>query len=222
MKKIIGLELLLILFFTLNGFIQSKSAVHHPLFDYIGVLPLALGIAVVVWKKGRTGFRSAFQLESIPFLFILALLIVSNEPDLSLFDSHLWMVAGSQLFIVAFVEEWVFRGFILQSLMKRGVKIAVIGSSGLFAFTHLLQALNGRSAEELVVQIGYAFLVGVVLSLWVIRHHSLWVPIVFHGMNNTILMRATEEGNVFYTVGLIALLLVFAVLLASKQKRHPL
>ena len=89
-----------------------------------------------------------------------------------------------QIFIVAFIEETVFRGIMLRMLLTKGTFTAVWVSSILFGITHALQLLGGQSLEDTIVQIIYALLVGLVLALLVLDGQSIIVTILFHGLNN--------------------------------------
>lgn len=74
-----------------------------------------------------------------------------------------------QLLIIAFIEETIFRGMMLRMLLTKGVATAVLVSSILFGVTHDLQLLGGQSLEDTILQIIYALLVGLVLSLLIGR-----------------------------------------------------
>lgn len=74
-----------------------------------------------------------------------------------------------QLLIIAFIEETIFRGMMLRMLLTKGVATAVWVSSILFGVTHALQLLGGQSLEDTILQIIYALLVGLVLSLLIGR-----------------------------------------------------
>ena len=51
--KIVGLELLLIFFFTVNGAYVTITMPSSPVLQYIGLLPLAVGICIYFVKKGK-------------------------------------------------------------------------------------------------------------------------------------------------------------------------
>ncbi len=74
-------------------------------------------------------------------------------------------------------EECVFRGGIMRPLLMRGVNpwIAILVSSVVFALVH------GN-----MVQIGYAFIMGLVLAVIYYRTGSLLVTSLCHVLNNTV------------------------------------
>ena len=75
----------------------------------------------------------------------------------------------------AFLEEFFFRGVLLGTLSKFGKPFAIFTSSLLFGLIH------GN-----LVQIPFAFLVGIILSFAVLESGSIWTGIVIHFLNNFI------------------------------------
>ena len=73
------------------------------------------------------------------------------------------------------VEEILFRGLVLRSLLPYGKRFAIVSSAVLFGMFHASP-----------VQTPYAFLVGLVLGYVAVEHHVLWA-IVLHMMNNWLL-----------------------------------
>jgi uncharacterized protein len=79
------------------------------------------------------------------------------------------------LAVVPVVEEFLFRGLLLQRWALRwGVRPALIGSSLLFGCLH-------RNAIGLTM-------FGLVMGLLYLKTRSLWVPIVCHGINNALVV----------------------------------
>lgn len=73
----------------------------------------------------------------------------------------------------ALVEEFLMRGAVLGSVKRYGEDVAVIISAVLFGLMHT----NG-------LQIPFAFMVGLILALAVIKSGSLWTGIAIHFVNN--------------------------------------
>ena len=73
----------------------------------------------------------------------------------------------------AFLEEFFFRGVILGSLVKFGKPFAIFTSAVIFGLIH------GN-----LIQIPFAFLVGLVLAFAVLESGSLWAGILIHFINN--------------------------------------
>lgn len=75
----------------------------------------------------------------------------------------------------ALLEELLFRGAIMGNLLKYGKSFAIFTSAFIFALVH------GN-----LVQIPFAFLVGLVLGAMVIETGSIWTGIAIHFVNNLI------------------------------------
>lgn len=76
-------------------------------------------------------------------------------------------------FVPAIVEEFVFRGVIMNPLRKGGVHFAAIVSAALFALAH------GRPTTAI-----FAFLVGLAIAYAVMISGSMWVGMAIHFFNN--------------------------------------
>ena len=75
--------------------------------------------------------------------------------------------------VPALVEEFAFRGVIMQPLRKFGDKFAIIMTAFLFAFMH------GN-----MMQIPFAFIAGIALGYFSIATGSIWTSVAIHFLNN--------------------------------------
>lgn len=118
----------------------------------------------------------------------------------------------------AFIEEFVFRGIVMQPLRRYGDGFAIVMSAIVFGLVH------GN-----LVQIPFAMVVGLIIGFFVIKSNSLWVGIVIHLINNTasvvltMLLSGVNDvlGNLvvlaYYGV-LILLAIVFLAVLIDRQR----
>ncbi len=124
----------------------------------------------------------------------------------------------------AFVEEWIFRGFVFGTLRAHGDGVAVVLSAVLFGLFH------GN-----LVQIPFAFLLGLVLAYLVVLTDSIWPSVVLHGANNLMsvllsfvgLYLPTDTANtvtlvVFLTVAAFGVAALLPALLHHKQVIKPI
>ncbi len=124
----------------------------------------------------------------------------------------------------AFVEEWIFRGFVFGSLRAHGDGVAIVLSAALFGLFH------GN-----LVQIPFAFLLGLVLAYLVVLTDSIWPSVLLHGVNNLMsvllsfvgLYLPTETANtvtsvVFLTVAAFGVAALMPALLHHKQVIKPI
>ncbi len=88
--------------------------------------------------------------------------------------------------VPALFEEFAFRGVVLQPLRKYGDWFAIFASSFAFAILH------GN-----MVQIPFAFIVGVALGYFCIKTNSIWTSVSIHFLNNlySVIMTAYFEKN---------------------------
>ena len=83
------------------------------------------------------------------------------------------MLVVSSCVVPALVEEFLFRGVILRSLMRFGTGFAIVASSLLFALMH------GN-----ISQIVFAFPLGLLFAYLIVRTGNLWITIAIHFINN--------------------------------------
>ncbi len=103
------------------------------------------------------------------------------------------------------IEEFVFRGVIMQPLRRYGEHFAVFASAVIFGLAH-------SSPTGFV----FAFVAGVVIGYAVILSNSLWVGIAIHFCNNFYSVLASELYNAYPDLGSgIVFALMLAVMLAG-------
>lgn len=223
--KIIGLELLLIFFYVLNGAYVSIQQPSSSFLQFVLLVPLAVGLFVYIGvkKNWHQYFFLAFNKSNIllvsPLIFILCIILIGTKGLNTESFSHLIVMLIMQLFVVAFIEETVFRGIMLRMLLAKGPFTAVWVSSFLFSVTHALQLLGGQSLEDTVIQIIYALLVGLVLSLLILDGQSIILTILFHGLNNFFNFMGNEESFLLYAYMIIIILFVYMLLLWKRVKK---
>jgi membrane protease YdiL (CAAX protease family) len=164
------------------------------LFYYLLAMGSAFG-AVHLIRKQKTG-QVSYSFKPFPWYFILIIPLIALGLQIGvtlpmiqwlpypaelieameIFNQSSWFIGFITLAIVApVIEEFIFRGIILDGLLKRySPTFAILMSSLLFAFVHLnpwqfISAMN----------IG-------ILSGWLYyRTRNLWLPIFVHVVNNS-------------------------------------
>lgn len=203
--------------------------------------------------KRRINFVTASKLNVKPNAWMLAICICMgfallwfSTPTMDLFERGLIAIgcdiksdlgfelnsAGTIIFAIlclgilpAFVEEFIFRGVILQGLRKYGNCFAIIASALLFMLIH------GNIQQTI-----YQFVFGVLAGYLVIKTGSLWVSIVIHAINNTFVITLSSiqtcmgieavatKITAFYVIQavlyliLLALVIYFGIKLLNKVK----
>jgi len=215
---ILWIELALVVCVAGGSAYVSIAEITHPLAPFLGFIPIALFLLIYlsVTKNWRTfyfgslrGLTAKQWADYLPLLLVLILLIVGNrgfqeDQPVSFF---VYMLL-SQLLLVGFVEETLFRGIILRALIRRGKAVAVGVSSVLFGVTHALQALGGQSMQDTMLQIAYAFIIGFVLVLLVVKNQAILPSILFHGLHNFINFTGNTPSTHIFDYLVIAILIV--------------
>jgi uncharacterized protein len=149
------------------------------------VLVLVFRLLVDKKKFSSLGFSSTGYMDGLSGFF-LALAILGTGTLILYFSGHLqWtdvIFNGNQLFIqlglmamIAFYEEAVFRGYILNNLMESfGKWIALPVSAFLFTLFHL-----GNPGMN-IVPLANIFLAGVLLGINYIYTKNIWFAVLFH------------------------------------------
>lgn len=121
---------------------------------------------------------------------------------------------------VGFNEEIYFRGLAFKIMEEKGKKKAIIWTSIIFGVLHLFNIFNDKDILYLVLQMAFAFLVGIVLAEIVSISRSLWIVIIWHAAHDYI---ASITGEALDTTALIVLaiqvgiLLVYAICIWKKS-----
>lgn len=87
---------------------------------------------------------------------------------------------------VAFAEETIFRGLMLQAIKPLGHWRAAIITALLFGLTHAMNALTGKNILESAMQIGYATAIGFAYAALALKKNALWLLILSHFLTDFI------------------------------------
>ncbi|NGM85087.1 CPBP family intramembrane metalloprotease [Paenibacillus sp. 7124] len=193
----------------------------------ISFIPIAVVLAIYFSVKKKWGFYGFRSLRSIPkpdlvyyapLLVVLAIIALKGFRPISVSEVLFYLLFT---LLVGFVEESIYRGLILNILLPKGVKTAVLTSSILFAVTHILRVLSGQSALQTVLLIVYALLIGCALALLMVRGRNIWPLILFHFLHNFIQFVGNDNSDSYlgYDLAILALLALYCALLALSLKK---
>lgn len=178
-------------------------------------------LSVILFVYVRTSGRAAFyglrrvQAGTLPLtLWYLPLFAVAFVPywqgirgdlgvDVVLFTFLLVAAVG-------FVEELLFRGFLLRALRTEGSTTwAVIISGVTFGIGHVVNLLRGYAPAEQAVQIVTAILIGIALAYCVVLTGSILPGVAFHALFNlSAAVTAGSERGDLVTAGVIAVVMI--------------
>ncbi len=196
----------------------------------ISVITVFLAVSVIVglifMKKSRFslteyGFRKNQKNSLQKVIWFIPLIVIEILPiALVGFSAEIKPLQYLNLlfFVIAvgFNEEIYFRGLAFKFMKEKGTKNAIIGSSILFGVLHLANAFNGKEPLYVVLQMIFAFLVGLVLAEIVSITKSLWVVIIWHASHNYISMITGDALNIQALIILaiqVAILLIYTFML---------
>lgn len=226
--KIILIELLVIFFYTANGAYVSITQPENPVLQFVGLIPLAIGLIIYVLRGQRwkdlyldSKIKSPHDfLLYAPLLIVLMIIFFGNEGLNLTSIPNLLLMLIIQICVVGVIEEIMFRGIMLKALEGKGTTVAVLISSVFFGLTHAIQLIGGQSLEDTILQIIYAFVLGAVLALLVLHKHTLIATIVFHGVHNFLnFMAKTERTASILDYVIVAILVVYMIWLFIKVRQ---
>lgn len=158
------------------------------------------------------GFRAPDHTQAAAWgLPLVALpLLVSTTSGFHL-TSQAVLAYAALTIAVAFNEEIWFRGLAQAALRGYGHKQAILIGAALFGLLHLANAAGGASPLYLVLQVGFAGLVGLVLAEIAAITGSLWIGIAWHALYDFI----SYAGGDALTPATLAALAVECLILAA-------
>lgn len=227
-KTIIATLILLFIFF-----IQGAAVVMGNVEGNLSILirSIILWISVICtllfYRKelSNIGFRKPVSNVSkrlllyIPVILIALLHLVcginTNSGIVFIFLNLIFVLS------IGFIEEIYFRGIILKIWLDKNTKKAIIISSILFAICHLMNVMGGAGIIEVILQICFAFVYGVVLSYIFIISKSIWPCIIIHAFHDYlsfISLDASLGMNILIGTIQFIILIVYAIYLSKQIK----
>jgi len=197
------------------------------------VIPAAilLGLLLAGMAKSNDfstlGFTSPTPLPWRKLLFLL--------PFVAIATANLWHGAvlryaplDTVWYIVAmmcigFIEEILFRGYLLRLLLKRSTQLAILISSLTFALGHIVNLANGAELLPTLLQLVYALAIGLMLSVFVVKTGYLLPCCLFRGVFNALAAFSNESGQTIgYQITVCAVISVLSVGYAAYLWRREL
>lgn len=163
---------------------------------------LILAVTSTVWIH-QNGLAEKFGLckfkgNAKSFLWFLPLVMMScinlkNGLSLSA-PAAVTLLMAANLAVGGYVEEIIFRGFLFRAMAKENLRSAIIVSAVTFGAGHIVNIFNTSDLLGVLLQIGYAIVVGFLYSVIVYKGGSLWPCIASHMFVNGSSVFAREQG----------------------------
>ena len=192
-------------------------------------LIFSVALIILMYYLGHSFFmKSSKPFTYIAFIVFPALLIAINNFPISAYffnrvtitePAHTLYLFAIECLSVGIFEEIIFRGIIFAVLVQQlpqtraGGFIAILISSILFGFMHLLNLFNGANIASVLIQVGYSILVGAMLAVVYVATQNLIYPILIHGIYNYFGLVAFRFGivNSRYDVVTIVVTIVLSL-----------
>lgn len=139
---------------------------------------------------GEVGFvRPKSWRILLPYLPLFLLVIVSKISEITSLGIHVsdlnFILVGLFIYVAGgFMEEAVFRGLVLRTLLPMGLVRAAVLSSMIFAIVHLLNLAGGANLAGTILQVVVAFLMGLAFVAPLAVTRNIWPLIFIHALNN--------------------------------------
>ncbi len=136
-------------------------------------------------------------------LLLLIQLLGGVKSDISITEV---VVTCVMMMGVGFIEELIFRGFLMDAIWKKSGRNRAIVISGLaFGFGHIVNLFRGYGYVEQITQILVAGGIGIVLALLVASTKNIVPGILFHIVFNVMgtFSRPSETAQTAYSLILI-------------------
>ena len=165
-----------------------------------GAIVLAL-ILILMPKKNMREFGWCRSENTGNWKFIIPILCmcVFNIPYLFLTTAfNPVYIALVNAALVAFAEELACRGYLLRALeTKLGERRAILLSGMVFGLFHLIN-LTHEPAKDVLLQILYTFVIGIVFAVVRVKTKSLFWPIIAHTALNFVYELTTDNNDVLW------------------------
>ena len=152
------------------------------------VIGLVLAVAATMWIC-RNGRQEKYGLCRVKgdwkgFLFFIPLIAMSltnttNGLGLTA-PLVLCLLMAINMAVAGYVEEVIFRGFLFRAMAKDNMRSAVIVSAVTFGAGHIVNLANTEDTLGVLLQVGYAIVIGFMYTAIVYKGGSLWPCILSH------------------------------------------
>jgi len=170
------------------------------------LVPVVIGLglaAAATWWILRNGLAEKYGLcrfkgDWKAFLFFIPLILMSitnmrNGLGVTA-PLSLCLLMALNMAVAGYVEEVIFRGFLFRAMAKENLRSAVIVSAVTFGAGHIVNLANTADTLSVLLQVGYAIVIGFLYTAIVYKGGSLWPCIISHMFVNGSSVFALEDG----------------------------
>lgn len=170
------------------------------------MLPMSFLLLFAIQRNKRLLLQQLFSIKEWkrPLCHILLCIVVACYCILTSQNTEIYSRYISQimillpfLFVQSFNEEYVYRYFLLTKLNHR-IIYRIMFSSALFtAFHYVLPGSFTSITIFFWATMAHRFLLGILFSLFYIRHHSIYEVTILHFLYDIVAILAPEDSYLF-------------------------
>lgn len=208
---------LIIIYLILNSICLNNFGLTNINTFFINLI-LTISIIVFIIKNKLTNY---YGLSTFPnpkkYLFFIPLLLLISVNYLSginiVYSTKEILSYILSMFLIGFLEEIIFRGFLFKMMAKDNIKTAIIVTSITFGIGHILNLFNGAELIPTLIQITYAIFTGYLFVTIFHKSNSLWPCIITHSLVNasSVFYVATNITEIICPLILIIVSLTYTI-----------
>lgn len=170
--------------------IPGSSQATQAILGRIAICIFAIDLLTHLGWWRETGFvRPKSWRILLPYLPLLLIVIALKITDIASFGIRVTDVSlillGLFVYVAGgFMEEAVFRGLVLRTLLPKGLVRAALLSSLIFALCHLLNLTLGANLYDTLLQVAVAFLMGLAFTAPLAVTRNIWPLVFIHALYN--------------------------------------
>lgn len=204
----------IVLFFTFASDVSlsTDAQIDALAKDVIQRAPIALFLLVLCLTTDlKSGLRFTVTPAKRLFALVPCLLVaLANFPFSALLggsaivqkNQYVWLF-GLQCLLIGMIEELFFRlivwRFVDEKMRDKHVVWRVVVCSAVFALCHLVNLFFGQGFALTLLQVGYSFLIGAMLSTLYLAANNIWWCVLVHALFDVggKLVATLGSGNVW-------------------------
>lgn len=213
---------LIIIYLILNSICLNNFGLTNLNTLFVNLI-LTISIIVFIIKNKLTNY---YGLSTFPnpkkYLFFIPLLLLISVNYLSginiVYSTKEILSYILSMFLIGFLEEIIFRGFLFKMMAKDNIKTAILVTSITFGIGHILNLFNGAELIPTLIQITYAIFTGYLFVTIFHKSNSLWPCIITHSLVNasSVFYVATNITEIICPLILIIVSLTYTIYINKK------
>jgi membrane protease YdiL (CAAX protease family) len=186
------ITLVAMLFLSWPLAITSWSIETQVIVGRVGICIFAIAMLYTLGWWVESGFVRPkswrILLPYLPLFLLICVAKISEINSLGIRRTDLnFILIGLFIYIAGgFMEEAIFRGLVLRTLLPQGLLRAALLSSLIFAVVHLLNLTGGANLAATLLQVVVAFLMGLAFVAPLAVTRNIWPLVLIHSLSNFI------------------------------------